>query len=222
MTNGLLAQKGKAKPAMRRQNLPGSAGFGETPGLGGFSTGSETEDLGWNDMGEAPAPPPSSRAIGLTPFSGSPESLYVEGSHAGGADWDEADDYEADEDTLATPDASAQWRGAPAPNPVGAMQERLQEAAAVPQPVAPPEPIVIEREVPAPQPVHFMDRVSAAISRFFAAFTGKADRLLVLRLDEDDCHRLSDAAARHGCDEGDVVAAALEAYLSDQSKEQDR
>src|SRR3546814_19343107 len=42
LSSGLLARKGAAKPAMRPQ------GFGQI-GVG-------TEDLGWNDMGYAPAP----------------------------------------------------------------------------------------------------------------------------------------------------------------------
>jgi predicted HicB family RNase H-like nuclease len=42
LSSGLLARKGAAKPAMRPQ------GFG--------SFGGSLEDLGWNDMGHAPAP----------------------------------------------------------------------------------------------------------------------------------------------------------------------
>jgi hypothetical protein len=44
LSSGLLARKGAAKPAMRPQGFGmGGAGF---------------EDLGWNDMGFEPAPPP--------------------------------------------------------------------------------------------------------------------------------------------------------------------
>jgi hypothetical protein len=50
LSSGLLARKGAAKPAMRPQ------GFGQ------FSTG--MEDLGWDDMGNVPAPPPSA----LSPY----------------------------------------------------------------------------------------------------------------------------------------------------------
>lgn len=41
LTGGLLARRGGARPAMRRQ-----------PILNGLSTGSHHDDLGWNDMGE--------------------------------------------------------------------------------------------------------------------------------------------------------------------------
>lgn len=47
LSSGLLARKGHARPAMRPQ---GFAGFGGAP--------QTLEDLGWNDMGDAPAEPP--------------------------------------------------------------------------------------------------------------------------------------------------------------------
>lgn len=59
LSSGLLARKGAAKPAMRPQ------GFG--------SFGGSLEDLGWNDMGTAPAPLPEhvpSSIEALTPAPG--------------------------------------------------------------------------------------------------------------------------------------------------------
>jgi hypothetical protein len=54
LSSGLLARKGAAKPAMRPQ------GFG--------SFGGSLEDLGWNDMGQAPDEEPvATPACGLTP-----------------------------------------------------------------------------------------------------------------------------------------------------------
>ncbi len=48
LSSQLLARKGQASPAMRRQ------------GYGGFSSGAMTaDDLGWNDMGHAPEPEPT-------------------------------------------------------------------------------------------------------------------------------------------------------------------
>jgi hypothetical protein len=44
LTSSLLARKGHAKPAMRPQGL--------------IPLSATHEDLGWNDMGEPPAPPP--------------------------------------------------------------------------------------------------------------------------------------------------------------------
>jgi len=46
LTSGLLARKGKARPAMRSQ---GFGGFGDVAGA--------IEDLGWNDMGQTELPP---------------------------------------------------------------------------------------------------------------------------------------------------------------------
>ena len=63
LTSGLLARKGAAQPAMRRQPV---AGFG-----GGFGRAVH-DDLGWNDMGhDVPPPVAEPRApMGLTPMAG--------------------------------------------------------------------------------------------------------------------------------------------------------
>lgn len=45
LSSGLLARKGHAKPAMRPQ------------GFHGINTPTSLDDLGWNDMGDAPATP---------------------------------------------------------------------------------------------------------------------------------------------------------------------
>ena len=49
LTSGLLARKGQARPAMRRQGASLTA------------LSHAGEELGWNDMGTAPAAPPSPR-----------------------------------------------------------------------------------------------------------------------------------------------------------------
>ena len=66
LTSGLLARKGAAMPAMRRQAMLG-AGVHSQP----FDSIQGHDDLGWNDMGEdhgrtAEAP----ASIGLTPMAG--------------------------------------------------------------------------------------------------------------------------------------------------------
>lgn len=57
LSSGLLARKGTARPAMRRQ-FPSSFGSSSTP-----SASIDADDLGWNDMGEDQPPhaacPPS-------------------------------------------------------------------------------------------------------------------------------------------------------------------
>ena len=52
LSSGLLARKGQARPAMRRQGL-------DTPAAGPVSL----DDLGWNDMGDPPAPSPAREAM---------------------------------------------------------------------------------------------------------------------------------------------------------------
>lgn len=62
LTSGLLARKGAAQPAMRRQSL---TGYGNAMPI------SFHDDLGWNDMGSESAPV-ELRASGLTPMGHSP------------------------------------------------------------------------------------------------------------------------------------------------------
>lgn len=63
LTSGLLARKGAAQPAMRRQSL---AGYGSAMPVNFH------DDLGWNDMGSAQSAPVEMRPSGLTPMGASP------------------------------------------------------------------------------------------------------------------------------------------------------
>lgn len=54
LTGSLLARRGGARPAMRRPTLGGvQIGFAT-----GFTADSHSDDLGWNDMGDAPGAVP--------------------------------------------------------------------------------------------------------------------------------------------------------------------
>lgn len=53
LSSGLLARKGQAKPAMRRQGFEAMVGTGPAP----------MDDLGWNDMGDEHAPSPAREQI---------------------------------------------------------------------------------------------------------------------------------------------------------------
>ena len=57
LSPALLARKGGAKPAMRPQNTAGATD--------GATAAANLEDLGWNDMGEEPAP--SARVVRMKP-----------------------------------------------------------------------------------------------------------------------------------------------------------
>lgn len=65
LTSGLLARKGAAQPAMRRQSL---TGYGNAMPI------SFHDDLGWNDMGGESAPV-EVRPSGLTPMASSPVAV---------------------------------------------------------------------------------------------------------------------------------------------------
>jgi hypothetical protein len=65
LTSGLLARKGAAQPAMRRQSL---TGYGNAMPI------SFHDDLGWNDMGGESAPV-EMRPSGLTPMASSPVAV---------------------------------------------------------------------------------------------------------------------------------------------------
>jgi len=219
MPAGLLAKKGAAKPAMRRQSQVQQAGFGSgnMAGLSGWLTGAE-DDCGWNDMGDTPAHAPgqSHGVIGLTPVSDKADSLYL---HSNGDDWDEAEGY--DEDQRAEPG----WTPAPvaAPNPVGAMQNRLREAAApaskpafangatasFEQPAfTRPEPVAEEIE----SPVGLLGHVRAMFVHLFAMIFGRGP-VLVVHPDHAMREKIANAAAREGCSDVEIAERAILRYV---------
>lgn len=222
---GLLAAKGAARPAMRRQSQIQQTGFGSSGmgGLSGWLTGAE-DDCGWNDMGEGATPNYGMRsAIGLTAMTDSPESLYVDAGAADRgwdkADWDEADSY--DDDSADTRVASPSF-GVPSPgvmpaapaNPVGAMQERLHASVAA----APANPardfgdaygLTGAEEAP----VGLFGSLRAAWARMVAAIVGRGP-ITVLHLAPDVRERLRNAAYAQGTDEAALAEEAIVRYLS--------
>lgn len=230
-TGGLLAKKGAARPAMRRQAQIQQSGFGSGNGFGGgagalsgWLTGAE-DDCGWNDMGEGAAPnygaaAQSRSAIGLTAMSNSPDSLYVDGA-AGGADWDEADSYDdANSDWNApaeTPTAAQPAMSAPQPtsqsaaNPVGAMHERLKAATGAEFPTrGAPEPLELREEDVIP--AGLFGAIRAGWARFVSLVVGRGP-VTVLHLEPALRERLRNAAMQQGLDEADIAERAIEDYL---------
>ncbi|AKM09212.1 hypothetical protein [Croceicoccus naphthovorans] len=212
-TGGLLAKKGAARPAMRRQSQIQQTGFGGNGGggaLSGWLTGAE-DDCGWNDMGEGAKPNYGTRsAIGLTAMTNSPESLYVNAS-PDDADWDEADSYDDDAGDWNAPAAwTAPVTPAPAANPVGAMQERLQAATAAPAEAYAEEPL--ELEAADEIPVGLFGSIRAAWARFVSLIVGRGP-VTVLHLDPALREQLRNAAYRQGVDDAIVAERAIEQYL---------
>ena len=171
LSSGLLARKGTAKPAMRPQ------------GYSGF------EDLGWNDMGNAPAPHnpvelpehvPSSIAA-LTPLPKSDEPSVVAQQRA------IAETFE--------------------PEDFGPAE---QEAAAV-EAFAEPEP---EVSVEAPKPARVKAQVVTLPNRApRVAVAGGRKSAFTLRLDPDRHLRLRLACAVTGRSAQQIVCNALDALL---------
>ena len=223
MPAGLLAKKGAAKPAMRRQSPVQQTGFGAgstMAGMSGWLTGAE-DDCGWNDMGDTPAHDSGGSVIGLTPVSDKADSLYL---HSNGEDWDEAEGY--DEDQRAEPG----WTPAPvaaskpvaAANPVGAMQNRLREAA-TPAPDyahshAPSfaQPSAYEERAYAEQagqaPVGLFGYVRAMLAHLFDMIFCRGP-VLVVHPDHAMREKIANAAAREGCSEVDIAERAILRYV---------
>ncbi|RVQ65981.1 hypothetical protein EKN06_11540 [Croceicoccus ponticola] len=212
---GLLAKKGAARPAMRRQAQIQQTGFGNSGGggLSGWLTGAE-DDCGWNDMGEGPAPVVGGArsAIGLTAMTNSPESLYVN-ANPDDSDWDEADSYD-DESSDWNASAPA-WEPTVPANPVGAMQERLQAAATAQPMPAYADPYAddtLELALADEVPIGLFGSIRAGWARFVAAIFGRGP-ITVLHLDHATRERLIDAAYREGLDETSIATRAIEDYL---------
>ena len=218
---GLLAKKGTARPAMRRQSQVQQAGFGSANagGLSGWLTGAE-DDCGWNDMGDGAAAPNFGQrsAIGLTAMSNSADSLYVNGGSSD-PDWDEADSYD---DEASEWNASAPaWSPSPPANPVGEMQERLQAAATQPVAAAPAaaERVYAEDVYAEPAeeiPVGLFGQIRAAWAHFMALIFGRGP-VTVLHLNPALREQLRNAAGRQGMHEADFAEHAIEEYLGKQA-----
>ncbi len=173
LSSGLLARKGAAKPAMRPQ---GFASFG-----------GNLEDLGWNDMGNAPqadAEPlpehvPSSIAA-LTPIGGRSEPAVCDPVH---------EEIEA----------------APPPPPVVEQQREIEQRLRAPEP-EPSEPSRPEVRRSEPAKVVALPPRERAQGKTKAAFT--------LRLDPDRHLKLRLACAVAGRSAQQIVTEALDEFLA--------
>ena len=181
LSSGLLARKGTAKPAMRPQ------------GYSGF------EDLGWNDMGYAPAPHnpvelpehiPSSIAA-LTPLPKSDEPSVVAQQRA------IAETFE--------------------PGDFGPLEQEAAAVEAFAEPELEPEPELEaepEVHVEAPKPARVKAQVVTLPQRAprIAVAAGRKSAF-TLRLDADRHLRLRLACAVTGRSAQQIVCVALDALL---------
>jgi hypothetical protein len=189
LSSGLLARKGQASPAMRRQSMM-LATVEHNPD----APHNPLEDLGWNDMGgEGDEPQPSRSAKGLSPM---PSLAPVV-----------ADVQPVTAPQPISPDITVEVSDVPE---VVRQQENLARevtpVAAVAEHVEAPAPVVPAVVVP---PVTPLPRVRAAAgARAKAAFTLRldAERHLKLRLVCAVTHRSAQQ----------VVTEALDAFLAQQ------
>lgn len=189
LSSGLLARKGQAAPAMRRQSMLLSA-----TDNGHLEPHNPLEDLGWNDMGGDDTSEPSRSAKGLSPMP-----TLVQAPVAA--------PVETPLETVVPMPISPAVRMEPAGVPeVVRQQENLAREVAPPVVEAPvvqavmPEPVAVVAEQKAPR--------AMPGSRGKAAFTLRldADRHLKLRLVCAVSHRSAQQ----------IVTQALDAFLASQ------
>jgi hypothetical protein len=212
LTSGLLARKGGARPAMRRQPL----GSGPAP-MGGVGAGGY-DDLGWNDMGYDVDPAQSAEyapRVDIKPMlTGSMPVHNIAAEHA-------ADDAQAE--LTAHPAASTAPIAVPAAKPEvvrqqEALQARVDGAASgddfgAPQQVPEAAPPVLPAAVLSAKPVRkpsaprMSQEAPAVAARGKAAFT--------LRLDAQRHLRLRLASAIYNRSAQQILVDVLDAYLAD-------
>ncbi len=214
LSGSLLARKGQAAPAMRRQSMLMAAG--ESPN----TAGSPLEDLGWNDMGEPsdhvrsasgltpmPATAPVASLSSASPHAITPEVVIEEAETPAVVRQQEELARE-----LATPvhvEPVAPMRVAQPIVETVEAEEAVVEDVVLEEVVAKEAPVEITPVAPQPVAVRGVTKAKRAPgSQGKAAFTLRldAERHLKLRLVCAVNHR----SAQH------IVTAALDAFLANQ------
>jgi hypothetical protein len=216
LTSGLLARKGGARPAMRRQPL----GSGPAnPGGNGY------DDLGWNDMGYDVDPVQSADAptrVDIKPLlTGSMPAHNVDAEAA--VDAAEQDfGCEGDFSSVTPlPWASDGMGDAAAEVPeIVRQQEVLQVRVGTPrveaQPVYQPEPAPVEPDVAeAPVPAVKAVRRPSAPRRAASAAMAREKAAFTLRLDAERHLRLRLASAIYNRSAQQILIDVLDEYLSE-------
>jgi hypothetical protein len=191
LSSGLLARKGQAAPAMRRQGMMGlinahDGQTGETPPLENIE-----DDLGWNDMGDSQDYLPGK--AGLSPMAASP---VVQAQLQQRAPMPQIEPIHVDVTPVQTE----------APVVVQQQQALAQEIAAQEMVMAVPVKAPIK---PIASPAPSVPTRAAPGSRGKAAFT--------LRLDPERHLKLRLACALSHKSAQNVVTAALDAFLATQN-----
>jgi hypothetical protein len=202
LSSGLLARKGAARPAMRRQGMDGLGTLGPMANTGGLTPGVQGlhDDLGWNDMGYDVDPAHEERAphYGNLLAGAIPDAVPVD---------------PAPEMAPPVPDVVRQQ---------AEIAERLAEAEAIAEPL----PIEAPAPVAAPAPVLSAKprkRKQAVIEEVVAAAAQSSARraAFTLRLDAERHLKLRLASAVSGQSAQQLVTAALDELLTKMTEIED-
>lgn len=204
LTSGLLARKGAARPAMRRQNLGGlGAAVPNAPAH-------QLDDLGWNDMGYDVNPAsdtPSAPRIDLKPIM---HGAVAACGHDGSDDEVFAGEVEKPAVVVQQESLAARLNDhqadAPVHTPAAVETVNTPVEGDVPEPIA-TQPVVVPTAAPAPV------RASAPRERARPGSKGKA--AFTLRLDADRHMRLRLASALTHQSSQIILISLLDDYLAE-------
>ncbi|MCG6120433.1 MAG: hypothetical protein MEP44_07290 [Blastomonas sp.] len=198
LSSGLLARKGAARPAMRRQGLgqmPMGGGMMSHPGAEGEFV--PQDDLGWNDMGydvdpahEEHAPDYGNLLAGAIPDALPPEDSAVEAGYALTPE-------------PVVPDVVRQQ---------AEIAERMAGPVAEPQPA--PEPPVVADEEPVPVLAVRKRKVAIPVEAPVVPVPHGRRAAFTLRLDSDRHLKLRLASAVTGQSAQALLTAALDELLT--------
>jgi hypothetical protein len=215
LSSGLLARKGAARPAMRRQGMDGLGTMGGAA-MPASPYGLQ-EDLGWNDMGydvdpahEERAPQYGNLLAGAIPDTAPPQPAAESGMQPAPVVPDVVRQQAAIAERLAEPVAAAQPESQPDP-----LTDPCPEAVATVEIQPEPEPVAVPQAPPVPL-VKARKRKQAVMEEVVAAAVQSSVRraAFTLRLDSDRHLRLRLASAVSGQSAQQLVTAALDELLT--------
>ncbi len=226
LSSGLLARKGAARPAMRRQGMDGLGTLGTaglTPGGHGLH-----DDLGWNDMGYDVDPAHEERAphYGNLLAGAIPDTVPVE------AALPPVPRPSSPMSCASRPRLPSGWPNRsrlPSPAPV-AMPEPAPVAAPRPVAAVAPEPVAAAETVPVAEPASApvlsakpRKRKQAVMEEVVAAAVQSSARraAFTLRLDSERHLKLRLASAVSGQSAQQLVTAALDELLTKMTEIED-
>jgi hypothetical protein len=190
LTSGLLARKGQAAPAMRRQNMMLSA----VEPVASHNNGA-LEDLGWNDMGEPSEP--VRQSTGLSPMAPS------------------APAPELSNPVPITPDVEIEESETPV---VVLQHEELARDFAPPAPVVEEEEVVepVEPVAPVVSVVPVIEAAKPRVAAVRAAPGSRGKAAFTLRLDGERHLKLRLVCAVNHRSAQQIVTQALDEFLQRQ------